>query len=275
MTLFYTTPAVQSLWGPESSAEPLVATHADAWPNQSMNTSQTLFESIDGLELGEVQAHQTGLYEKRALAQESLAVIEKALASDAVARRILAKGLSLQVGQLIGVRVNINVIKSTGVAVHTIHKGTSVNGHRSGRGFFRGEVLTYVPVVRLRDAYFNVDQKAREGIATGVASKSPMASIDGAFAEFNGEPIFDGIEVSFQPKRVHLFVDADNHGIQYAEDVTIMGHRAYLRGRVRYYTQSAAPAKVGIAKSDVRFKPVDASVKVTGWDCELSDNYSK
>jgi hypothetical protein len=214
-------------------------------------------QSIEGFVATEVDAHQSILFEARLLTPEPADVIDRALASDAVARRILAKGSVLNIGQLVGVRVNINVIKATGVAVHTVHRASSVNGHSNGRGFFRGEVLTYLPVVHLRDAYFNVDQKAREGIASGMASKSPMASIDGTLAELTGLPSFDGIAVSFQPKRVHLFVDADNFAVRYAEDVTIMGHRAYLRGRVCYYTQQAAPAKIGIAPSAVRFKAAD------------------
>jgi len=64
---------------------------------------------------------------------------------------------------------------------------------------------------------------------------------------------FDGIEVSFNPKRVHLFVDAENFAVQYAEHATVLGHRAYVRGLVRYFTQSNAPRQEGDSPSDVKF----------------------
>lgn len=180
-------------------------------------------------------------------------MIAKALATDAVARRILAKGLSVQVGECVGVRLNINVMKSTGVAVHSIHRATSKEGHRNGRGFYRGEVISYLPVVMLRDAFFNVHQAGREGIASGVMSKHPMASVDGTFVEQEQPINFDGISIGFNPKTSHLFIDEEGFAVQFAAEVTIMGHRAYARG-VRYYQVANAPLKVGSAPSIARFK---------------------
>jgi hypothetical protein len=118
---------------------------------------------------------------------------------------------------------------------------------------YRGEVISYLPVVRLEHAWFNVHQKARQDIASGAASKSHMASIDGTLVLSEEPCSFNGVEVSFQPKRVHLFVDAANQAIQYAEHVTIMGHRAYARGRIRYFESRNAPQPAGNAHSEVVF----------------------
>jgi hypothetical protein len=97
-----------------------------------------------------------------------------------------------------------------------------------------------------------VQQIGREKIASGQA-KAPMASIDGEL-QFVDAPNFDGIEVSFNPKRTHLFIDADGFAIRYAEEVTIHGHRAYLRGQIEYYTASTAPARAGDMASVAKLK---------------------
>lgn len=187
----------------------------------------------------------------------------QALQKDATARRILAKGNRIANGDRVGIRLNINVLKSTGVAVQTVHAGKNSDGYTRNRGWWDGEVLTYKPVVTLRNAYFNVGQKAREEIATG-GGKMPMASIDGLFSDVT--PRFDGVEVSFNPGSTHLFVDADGRAIAYADEVTIMGHRAYVRGNVEYYESADAPARAGGAASKARFidEPDLALRAVTG-----------
>ena len=191
------------------------------------------------------KSHQMNLLETSA--------VEAALQKDATARRILQKGVRLQQGQLVGVRLNLNVLKTTGCAVHTVHKATSLNGHKEGKGFYRGEVIGYLPVVELRDAFFNVSQAGRQAIASGGQAKFPMASVDGVFHGASNADTCDGIEVSFNPKAVHLFVDANACAVQYAEHVTVVGHRIYARGEVRYYSAANAPAPTGNAPSAVRF----------------------
>jgi hypothetical protein len=197
---------------------------------------------------------QSGLYKVRTLAPEPDDAIASALATDAVARRILAKGLAPAPGELVGVRLNINVLKSTGVAVHSVHRATSKDGHRAGRGFYRGEVITYLPVVMLRDAYFNVHQGGREGIASGRMSKHPMASIDGTFVAQQRPLVFDGVAIGFNPKKSHLFTDEEGYAVQYAEEVTILANRAYGRGRLAYFDERTAPMKAGDSPSLARFR---------------------
>lgn len=177
-----------------------------------------------------------------------------ALNTDATARRILGKGLKPELGEVVGVRLNINILKSTGVAVHSIHKGNSSNGYQVGRGLFRGEVLTFAPWAVLKDAFFNVHQKGRELIASGAQSKHPMASIDGQWVPADEEPDFSGVEISFNPKRVHLFVDSVNRPVQYAQHVAIRGHRAFATGQIVYFDELTAPARAGDTPSCAVFE---------------------
>lgn len=180
------------------------------------------------------------------------AEVRTALEADATSRRILAKGRSPGNGDLVGVRLNINLLKSQGVPVQTVHAGNASGGHRRNKGFFNGEVLTYRKWVQLRDAYFNVHQTGREKIATGAESKYPMASIDGEYVSANRVNM-DGIEIRFNPNHEHLFTDMRGRPVRWAEEVTIYGHRAYARGMIEYYTERTAPAKVGDAPSAVAF----------------------
>jgi hypothetical protein len=199
-------------------------------------------------------ASESHLYQIRRLRPDSPETIATALGKDAVARRILAKGEMPVAGQLVGVRLNINVLKTTGIAVHSIHRATSLDGHTKLRGFYKGEVINYLPVVELKDAYFNVHQNEREGIASGLKAKSPMASIDGAFIGMSLNANFDGIELRFDPKKMHLFADLEGFAVHYAENVTVLGHRAYARGKIRYHTLLSAPTKVGSSPTLARLK---------------------
>lgn len=67
------------------------------------------------------------------------------------------------------------------------------------------------------------------------------------------DPSFDGIEVRFNPMGVHWFCDLNFRPIRYAEHVTVYGNRVYCRGRIEYYTEHTAPAKVGNAGSKIGF----------------------
>lgn len=188
----------------------------------------------------------------------------EALQRDAVARRVLAKGESPEVGQLVGVRLNINVMKNTGIAAHSIHRATSLHRHETGSGFYRGEVISYLPVVRLKHAYFSVSQSGREAIASHAQSKFPIASVDGEFCKCAKKPNCDGIEVSFNPMGTHLFLDEDGYAVQYGEDVTILGHRAYVRGAIRYFGEDTAPERRGDALSMARFREGDLLFSLPG-----------
>ena len=175
-----------------------------------------------------------------------------ALQTDAVARRITAKGLFPAKGQRIGVRLNLNVLKNTGVAVQTLHAATNKLGYSENKGFYNGEAIGYAGAVTLKNAFFNVEQSAREAIAVGLQAKTPMASVDGQFVEAPTHISFDENdfkEVRFNPKAVHLFVDENNSAIRRCEYVTIIGHRAYAWGDIEYHTEATAPKRAGSSPS--------------------------
>lgn len=184
-------------------------------------------------------------YSRRQLKLLQPSEIQSALESDAVARRVLSKSAKPCPGDLVGVRLNLNVFKTTGVCVHTIHRGGTSGSHLHGRGFWNGEVLHYAQAVVLRDAYFNVQQKGRECIASGRMSKHPMASIDGELCALETPDSIDGVEVRFNPRLEHLFVDQSFRALWYAELVVIVAHRAYARGRLVFHTATSAPARAG------------------------------
>lgn len=173
--------------------------------------------------------------------------IHAALRTDAAASKVMAKRHELHTGQLVGVRLNLNFLKATGFAVHTIHAATNKTGYRTGRGFWNGAVLTYEECVTLSHAFFNVSQKAREQIAEGCTAKFPMASIDGTLASVVPIPRCYGVEVAFNPKREHLFRLPDGQSIWYAERVVVFQHRAYASGRIVLHTERSAPERAGSA----------------------------
>lgn len=108
-------------------------------------------------------------------------LVANALKSDATSCRIMEKDLFPKSGDKVGVRLNLNVLKNTGVAVQTIHAASNKAGYKNNQGFYSGEAIGYAGAVELKDAYFNVHQGARESIAMGLEAKSPMASVDGTF----------------------------------------------------------------------------------------------
>lgn len=195
-----------------------------------------------------MQATDHPLYAERFVQMVADDVVARELAADAGSRRVLAKGVSLTAGQVVGVRLHLPLAKK-GVPVQTVHAGNQSDGYMCGRGLYNGAALTYLRCVRLKNAYFNVGQVAREKIASGAEGKHPMASIDGEFSL--DAPGFSGVEFSFNPKRVHLFVDGNNRPIHFAEHVTIYGHGAIAHGRLVFYDQCTAPTKHGNFPSEV------------------------
>ena len=198
-----------------------------------------------------IAATATHLYQTRQLDLISDEAVLSALQRDAVARKVMEKGIAPSEYDLVGVRLNLNLFKSQKIAVQTIHAGNGNGRHQRNRGFFNGSVIAYQKIVTLRQAYFNVSQSGREKIAGGGA-KFPMASIDGIFVT-NVTHSFDGIEVRFNPRNAHLFCDKENRAVRYADEVTIYGHRAYCRGEVEYYTTITAPPRAGNTDSAIVF----------------------
>lgn len=192
----------------------------------------------------------------RCVQQVSAARVLAALQRDAVARRVMTTRDQPSRGDLVGVRLNLNVLKSTGVAVHSVHRGKTSGGHREHKGFWTGEVLCYAQTVTLRRAFFNVHQAGREAIASGKAAKHPMASVDGELYSLRDCADFGGLEVRFNPRLVHLFVDGGNRAVRYADEVTLLGNRCYLRGRIVYFDEETWVQPKG--PSDTLARPASA-----------------
>lgn len=163
--------------------------------------------------------------------------------NDATGRRILEKGVEVPVGKVIGVRANLNVKKTTGITVQTIHDGTDQQLARR-TGLFGGEAIGYGAAVALTNVNFSVNQQARHKIATGQSNKFPMASVDGRKAKV-GSDGFDGIEVRFNPMKQHLFVDPSGRPIKSAEFATVSGSSVFVRGKITYWDKESAPKAIG------------------------------
>ena len=182
----------------------------------------------------------------------SASELEALLATDATAHRVMEKGSMPQPGDLVGVRLNLNVLKSTGKAVQTLHAPTNQEGYKRNRGFYKGEAVGYAQAVVLRDAFFNVNQGGREAIADGRHHKFAMASIDGTLVSLDAPNAIEGLEISFNPRTQHLFVDGQNQAIRSAEEVVVLGHRAYARGEIVYHTEATAPKRAGTFPSQTQ-----------------------
>jgi hypothetical protein len=179
------------------------------------------------------------------------AVFEASTYPDVTSKRIMAKRLAPVVGDIVGIRLNLNLMKSKGVPVQTVHAGNRSDGYKRNKGLYNGSAIAYRKSVTVENAYFNVSQKGREDVASGAVSKYPLASVDGTFVDVT--PDFSGIEISFNPKRVRLFCDSENRPIRFATQATIYANRIYVRGRVEYYTVETAPEKVGASPCNIKF----------------------
>lgn len=187
---------------------------------------------------------------------DALALVRE---KDATGRRILDKGVDVPLGKPIGVRANLNVKKSTGITVQTMHDGTEQQLARR-TGLFGGEAIGYGAAVTLTNVNFSVNQRARYKIATGKANKFPMASVDGRKAA-TGDDAFDGVEIKFNPMKHHLFVDPSGRAIKSAEYATVTGSSVFVRGKITYYDEGDAPKPYGDHPSEATFS-LDALVEL-------------
>lgn len=152
-------------------------------------------------------------------------MVDEALATDATSRRIISKGIEMTEGQQVGVRLNLNVMKNTGVPVQTMHDKNAT-----------GEALKYAAVVTVKNPVLAVNQNARRKIMTFQENKFPMASVNGQFLSDKIENAsFNGVKAFFNPFKHNVFVDAQGRPIKSAEEATIVGNTVFLRGDIEYY----------------------------------------
>ena len=174
---------------------------------------------------------------------------------DATTRQTEAKNIKIEPGMLVGSRININASRSLGYPVLTIHytfdKGKSPKENPNAS---KGEAIGQRGNITLSNVNFNVSQSERNKIAEGRA-KGVMAMAVGRVTD--SEPNFDGVELSFNPAREHLFVDSEGRAVKSAEEVTVMGYKAYARGKISYFEdfedprspQYTAPSQTKFAKT--------------------------
>lgn len=153
---------------------------------------------------------------------------ETALSTDATSMRIKAKGVQVEPGRQVGIRLNLNVRKNTGVPVQTVHDKSAT-----------GEALDYAPVVTVKNPTLYVNQNARKKILTFQENKFPMASVNGEFLSADIETAnFDGVKAVFNPFKHNVFVDVSGRPIKSADEATVVGDNVYLRGNIEYYDYS-------------------------------------
>ena len=206
--------------------------------------------------------------------------MKNVILGDKTARKVLTHKHQIDQNQLVGVRLNLNIKKSTGVCVNTIHNGSEkmfmnfkMDPNNSSKGFYNGKVISYSDNVYLHNCFFNVHQGARFDIAMGKKSKYPMASVDGRldnfslvieedcqFIKFLPSSVSWKKEIFFNPKKHHLFVDENNHGIRWAEKVFVNGGRVFISGESLYHYNDFRTKMHKIAKSEVLFKQEEMDI---------------
>ena len=173
------------------------------------------------------------------------AQVQKVLKTDKTAQRIIAKGINPKQGENVGIRLNLNVFKNTGVPVQSIHKGTKTDAFKKvdgTSGNFRGEVINYAPAVTLKDVYLNTHQKSIYEVKNKIKNKFPLASVDGKFQNipFDKQNL-TGTEVRFNPFNTQLFETLDGKPVRFVEEATVSGTRVFARGKIEYFTEENKP----------------------------------
>ena len=116
-----------------------------------------------------------------------------------------------------------------------------------------GTVLGYDHAVTLRNVEFKVNQEARYSIASGKSTKFPAMTARGDIIQT--KPVFEGIEVNFNPKDDHLFRVVENGlAIRSAEEAIVFDKRVLVRGKVTYWDKASAPKPKFNKKSNTQFK---------------------
>ena len=195
------------------------------------------------------------------------AQVQKVLKTDKTAQRIIAKGIKPKQGENVGIRLNLNVFKNTGVPVQSIHKGTKTDAFKKvdgTSGNFRGEVINYAPAVTLKDVYLNTHQKSIYEVKNKIKNKFPLASVDGKFQDvpFNKQNL-TGTELRFNPFNTQLFETLEGKPVRFVEEATVSGTRVFARGKIEYFTEANKP-KPYTPTSEKAQLPDGYSVKETG-----------
>jgi hypothetical protein len=195
------------------------------------------------------------------------AEVDKALSTDKKSKEVIAKGLQPKEGQKVGIRLNLNVLRSKKIPIQTVHEGQVGDNYKKvdGKsGFFNGEAINYSPAVTLKDAYFNTSQRGVYNIQKKNTYKTPIASVDGLYQEVPlADTNFDGVEIRFNPMTGNLFETMDGKPVRFVEEATVVGFRVYGRGKIEYFTEANKPKPYTPASEKAQLSD-DYSVKETG-----------
>jgi len=113
--------------------------------------------------------------------------------------------------------------------------------------------IGYDRAVTLRNVEFRVNQDARYEIASGKSTKFPAMTAKGEIVQV--KPVFEGVEVNFNPKSDHLFRVVENGlAIRSAEEAVIVDQRVLVRGKITYWDKKSAPKAKHGKKSGTKFK---------------------
>ena len=171
--------------------------------------------------------------------------VDAALSTDTKSKKVIAKGLQPKEGQKVGIRLNLNVLRSKKIPIQTVHEGQVGDNYKKvdGKsGFFNGEAINYSPAVTLKDAYFNTSQRGVYNIQKKNTYKTPIASVDGLYQEVPlADTNFDGVEIRFNPMTGNLFETMDGKPVRFVEEATVVGFRVYGRGKIEYFTEANKP----------------------------------
>ena len=169
-------------------------------------------------------------------------ITAEALSTDAASRRVMGKGKLPNPGDKVGIRLNLNVLKNTGVPVQTIHDKTAT-----------GEALQYAPVVRVSNVTLNVNQNARNKIVTFQENKFPMASVDGDLVTTNMDDIsYEGVKAVFNPFKHNTFVDVSGRPIKSADGAVVVGNNVYLTGNIEYFDFNDPVVQAGRGETEAQ-----------------------
>jgi len=197
--------------------------------NEVMASNMLLFPSESRQDAADSPLHRNRSAEEVSALRDGRRITNKlvkdALDSDATSVRIMNKDSKVSEGQKVGVRLNLNVMKNTGVPVQTMHDKTA-----------SGEALRYSPAVMVKNPELYVNQNARRKIVTFQENKFPMASVNGGFITDQLDQMnFNGVKAFFNPFKHNVFVDASGRPIKSAEEATIIGSTVFLRGEIEYF----------------------------------------
>ncbi len=125
---------------------------------------------------------------------------------------------------------------------------------RTGKGKQGSRVLSVRAHVTLRDVTFDVTSP-KKGKQVGTVSGKHTGDHPRTGSKYSEghTPNTEGVEVSFDPNTGHLFATESNYGIRAAEEITIIGNKGYVRGKVTYWTKADAQ-RAGIQTDTVKIR---------------------